>query len=86
MCDNVIVQENQILQNENYTNNRSVVIRGYGNIKLIDNVIDRSMQFVDTEKDLNIYVRTKKYECNGEIMFYYNDKIQNMNINIEYIE
>ena len=86
MCDNVIVQENQILQNENYSNNRSVVIAGYGNIKFIDNVIDRSMQFMNVEKELNIYVRTKQYECNGEIMFYYSDKNEYLNVNIEYIE
>lgn len=86
MCDNVVVQENQILQNENYSSNRSVVIGGYGNIKFIDNIIDRSMQFMDIEKLLNIYVRTKQYNCNGEIMFYYNNNNNNLDVNIEYIE
>ena len=85
MCDNVIIQENQILQNENWSNNRSVVIQGYGNIKIIDNVIDRSMQFFPPENVLNIYIRTKQYECNGEIMFYFNED-ENLNVNIEYIE
>ena len=86
MCDDVIVQENQILQNENYSNNRSVVIIGYGNIKFIDNIIDRSMQFFNPEEMLDIYVRTKKYDCNGEIMFYYDDTDEKLNVDIEYME
>ena len=73
--------ENKIYQKESGTGRRSIVLYGDGDYKIVDNIINRSIQFMDGSR--KTYIRTKKYECDGEIMIYINDVNE---CQIEYVE